>query len=99
MIPDCDRLENTVVKEENAGYQHFLLFPQRFQTLSCPVLGPENLELYGKGLLIYLTLQTIYDHHRKAFGNIKRKGESTANQNFLLFLPFFPALSQTNLTS
>ena len=26
----CDRVENTVGKEENAGYQHFLLFPQFF---------------------------------------------------------------------
>ena len=26
----CDRAENTVGKEENAGYQHFLLFPQCF---------------------------------------------------------------------
>ena len=25
-----DRIENTVGKEENAGYQHFLLFPQCF---------------------------------------------------------------------
>ena len=25
-----DRVENTVRKEENAGYQHFLLFPQCF---------------------------------------------------------------------
>ena len=25
------RIENTVGKEENAGYQHFLLFPQCFQ--------------------------------------------------------------------
>ena len=25
------RLENIVGKEENAGYQHFLLFPQCFQ--------------------------------------------------------------------
>ena len=29
-INHCGRLENTVVKEENAGYQHFLLFPQCF---------------------------------------------------------------------
>ena len=29
-IPLCDRVENTVGKEENAGYQHFLLFPQCF---------------------------------------------------------------------
>ena len=26
----CDRVENTVGKEENTGYQHFLLFPQCF---------------------------------------------------------------------
>ena len=26
----CDRVENTVGKEENAGYQHFLLFLQYF---------------------------------------------------------------------
>ena len=26
----CDRVENTVGKEENAGDQHFLLFPQCF---------------------------------------------------------------------
>ena len=26
----CDRVENTVGKEENGGYQHFLLFPQCF---------------------------------------------------------------------
>ena len=27
----CHRIENIVGKEENAGYQHFLLFPQCFQ--------------------------------------------------------------------
>ena len=30
MISLFDRVENTVRKRENAGYQHFLLFPQRF---------------------------------------------------------------------
>ena len=29
------RVENIVGKEENAGYQHFPLFPQCFQTNSC----------------------------------------------------------------
>ena len=29
---DFGRIENIVRKEENAGYQHFLLFPQCFQT-------------------------------------------------------------------
>ena len=30
IISLCYRVENTVGKEENAGYQHFLLFPQCF---------------------------------------------------------------------
>ena len=29
-----EKVENIVVKGENAGYQHFLLFPQCFQKLS-----------------------------------------------------------------
>ena len=29
-ISICDRVENTVGKEENAGYQHFLLLRQCF---------------------------------------------------------------------
>ena len=33
-----ERVENIVGKEENAGYQHFLLFPQSFQELSFPGL-------------------------------------------------------------
>ena len=28
-----DQVENTVEKEENDGYQHFLLFPQSFKSL------------------------------------------------------------------
>ena len=35
-VPVC--VENFVGKEENAGYQHFLLFPQRFQKVSFPGL-------------------------------------------------------------
>ena len=30
MIPVFDRVENIVGKGENAGYQHFLLFPTMF---------------------------------------------------------------------
>ena len=36
MIYVLDRVENIVGKGENAGYQHFLLFPQWFQKPSCP---------------------------------------------------------------
>ena len=31
------RAENTVGKGENAGYEHFLLFPLHFQNLSKPL--------------------------------------------------------------
>ena len=31
MISPCDRVEIIVGNGENAGYQHFLLFPQCFQ--------------------------------------------------------------------
>ena len=37
MIPVCNSVENIVGKGENAGNQHFLLFPQCFQKIS--VLG------------------------------------------------------------
>ena len=36
IISVFDRVENIVVKGENAGYQHFLLFPQCFQKASFP---------------------------------------------------------------
>ena len=35
MISLIDRVENTVGKGENAGYLHFLLFPQCFLKPSC----------------------------------------------------------------
>ena len=34
MISFFDRAETIVGKEENAGYQHFLLLPRCFETLS-----------------------------------------------------------------
>ena len=33
MISPCDRVENIVGKEENAGYQHFLFFQNVFRRL------------------------------------------------------------------
>ena len=36
IISVFDRVENNVGKGENAGYQHFLLFPQCFQKVSFP---------------------------------------------------------------
>ena len=36
IISVFDREENIVGKGENAGYQHFLLFPQHFEKASFP---------------------------------------------------------------
>ena len=52
-----DRIENMVEKGENAGYQHFLLFPQCFQntvlslitTMFSKFQGFYSLGLCGKG--------------------------------------------------
>ena len=45
-----DKIENIVGKEENAGYQHFLLFPQCFpKTLS---LGSFKVWIGGKELIV-----------------------------------------------
>ena len=38
MICVTDWIENIVGKGENAGYQHFLLFPECFQKASCPAM-------------------------------------------------------------
>ena len=43
-----DWVENIVGKEENAGFQHFLLFPQCFQMASPQ--GHSKSGLYGEGL-------------------------------------------------
>ena len=50
MISLSDRTENFVEKEENAGYQHFLLFPQCFQKPS--ISGSLKVGLCGKELKI-----------------------------------------------
>ena len=43
-----ERVENIVVKGENAGYQHFVLFPQFFQKLCFPEV--KNWDCLVKGL-------------------------------------------------
>ena len=48
-------IENIVEKEENAGSQHFLLFPQCFQKVFLPPVRKKS-SLCGKGLTV-----VIYD--------------------------------------
>ena len=45
MVIFFDWLENNVRKGENAGYQHFLLFPQCFQKLSVSLMLTDTLML------------------------------------------------------
>ena len=54
MISDFDEVENIVGKGENAGYQHFLLFPNCFQKPSFP--GRWKSGLSGK--------ESIYEKNR-----------------------------------
>ena len=49
MICVSDRVENIVGKGENAGYQHFLLFPQCFQRVS--LSGSLKVGIGGKELI------------------------------------------------
>ena len=46
-------LKNILGKGENAGYQHFVLFPKLFSTLLPQ--GPEKSRLRGKELNLYQT--------------------------------------------
>ena len=57
----CCRLETTVGKEENAGYQHFLLFQQCFPRLSSLVLLEVRM----------LWLTRIISHGKIQFGRNK----------------------------
>ena len=45
-ISHCYRVENTVGKEENTGYHHFLLFPKCFPM-------PSSLESYKAGGIVW----------------------------------------------
>ena len=47
IISVLDRLENTVGKGEDAGYKHFLLFPQCFRM---PSIGSLKVGIDGKEL-------------------------------------------------
>ena len=53
-----DRVENTVGKGENAGYQHFLLFLQCFP--NPPSLGSSKVGIVWERLKIVLTLYHVF---------------------------------------
>ena len=71
------RVENNVEKGENAGYQHFLLFPQCLQKVSFPEAS--------KGVIVWLWIK-ITD----CIENIVEKGEIAHFEKFHLFPQCFP---------
>ena len=52
MVSGFDSVENIVGKAENAGYQHFLLFPQYFKKASFPDVS--------KGVIVWEWV--VFDH-------------------------------------
>ena len=72
-----DTIENNVVKGENAGYQHFLLFPRCFPKPS----SDKNLNMGKKVDLIF---------HGEV--NIVCKTDKAGYQHFLLYLQCFHCL-------
>ena len=95
---------NNVGKGENAGVQHFLLFPKSFQERS--VLGLLNSRLSGAELkhfedsLIELGIN-FFSLFLTMIENIVGKEENARHQHFLLSLqclqkPFFHIVAKTS---
>ena len=56
----CDRVENIAGKEENTGYQHFILCQQSIQKTS-------NWGMWDENLTFYHTIPTFNNPKRVAF--------------------------------
>ena len=70
-------------KGENAGHQHFLLFPHFFQR---PLIQGYFKSLWcGKELILHNTILCYNNLSKNPFQNIVGKGENAGNQHFLLF--------------
>ena len=72
-----ERIVKIVGKGENAGDQHFLLFPQCFQKALFRAVFESG--LCGKGLTLYHTTTTFNDSE-KIFENIEGKEENFAEK-------------------
>ena len=91
-----DRVENIVEKGENAGYQHFLLFPQCFQQACFPgaskgVIVWEQVNPFPNKPCFFLFSPGL---HYKSFENTVGKGEIARNEPFLLFPQCFLSVSR-----
>ena len=91
------RTENIVGKEENAGYQHFLLFPRYFQTAfflkvvksrNCVVKGCLAWGFCSKWLTLSQTILTFNNPYINNFWKLFGK-ENAGNKHFFLFPNYF----------
>ena len=87
-----DTVKNTVGKEENSGYQHFLLFPLCFPNLSSLELLKLKSFADNKFNFIRMTI-SLSDTVKNTVG----KEENAGYQHFLLFPLCFPNLSSLEL--
>ena len=72
-------VENIVGKGENAGYQHFFLFP-RFQKLSISLLkGCIKSGMCGTDLRLYHAFLIFIDQRRQPYETFVGKGENAGN--------------------
>ena len=90
MISLLDRVEDTVGKGENAGYQHFLLFLQCFPKPSSLTLSQmTNLILDPSKLKEFAEDNLKFDENDRKFSNPVEntvgKGEIAHYEQFLLF--------------
>ena len=87
---------NTVGKGENAGNQHFLLFPQcclpYVRQSSCSdghsiCLGLDKTEIQSSslGLILYRIIPTFNESEKGCFTKHFGNGENAGNQHFFLF--------------
>ena len=84
-----DKNRNTVRKGENAGCQHFLLFPQCFPKPSS-----------SGWLKVEIVWLRVNDMRKKTFENIEGKGENVEKQHFSPFsIMFFVILWAYNIIS
>ena len=105
MIPDFDRVENIVGKEENAGYRHFLPFLQYFQRALYPwsskigIVSKRVNSLQNDKIQEWSKLKAPADKKINAtekskfvsqrVENIVRKGENAGYQTFSPFPTMF----------
>ena len=89
-------LENIEGKGQNAGNQHFLLFPlnalsEKNCTIVATLLSAVAFNL-DKGRILKLSSANSVSLWKNPFENIVRRRENAANQHFLLFAQCYPSI-------